>query len=823
VSEPRRGPIGAAPLSESPSEFSRTDKAGFAAAMDGVAPRPPSFLDGGGEMGAAMRAHQWAATAVGSPHEWPAPLRTMVRMMLTTNHSVFIFWGDDLTCFYNDAYAASLGPERHPRILGMPGSVAWSEIWPLIGPQIELVRRGQGATWHEDQLVPITRHGRIEDVFWTYRYGPIHDDDAPHGVGGVLVLCYETTDRVMKDARVRADLDRFQQLFEHSPGFICVVRGPEHRFQYCNPSYFALVGRGPELISRTVAEALPEVVSQGYIEMMDRVFKTGEAHSGVTALVILNGVERLVDFVYQPLRDTGGPVTGILVQGIDVTKRELAQAALVQSATRLRIATDAASLGIHEYDIRSGVIEWDGRVSALWGVHESSHTTYDVFMSGIVAEDRALTQRALDAAFDPVLGGSYHAEYRVRDTAGVVRWIRATGRVEFENDRAVRMIGTVHDISIAKRDEAELMAADRQKEVFLATLAHELRNPLAPIRNAAHILAMPGVGKEQIRWAHQVITRQATHMATLLDDLLDVARLAQGRMELKREHVEIDTILKSAVESVRRRLEAKQHVLSIEVPARGAMVFADPVRLSQVFSNLLGNAIKYMAPAGRIEMLAQVDDTQVQVFVRDSGVGMSAAVMPHIFGMFQQSEASLELAEGGIGIGLSIVRAIVELHGGAVRASSDGPGCGSELVVVLPLAPATAAARGEKVLRGDGPGTVHKRILVADDNQDAAESMAILLGLEGHLVQIAFDGIEALEMIASFRPDIVLLDIGMPRMNGYDVARRVREQDATRQIRLIALTGWGGAHDRERALTAGFDAHLTKPPDVQQLIAEICR
>ncbi len=760
---------------------------------------------------------------MGSPNAWPVPLRTMLRMMLTTNHPVFIFWGDDLTCFYNNAYAASLGPEQHPRMIGMPGRVAWNEIWPVIGPQIELVREGRGATWHEDQLVPITRHGIIADVYWTYGYGPIHDEDARHGVGGVVVLCHETTDRVVKDARVRADLARFRQLFEQSPGFICVVRGPDHRFEYCNPSYFALVSRGPEIIGRTVADALPEVVLQGYIAMMDRVFASGDAHSAIAARVTLNGAERLVDFVYQPLRDVAGTVTGILVQGIDVTQRELAQAALLRSATRLRIATDATYLGIHEYDIQTGVIEWDGRVRELWGLDDSTVITFDVFMSGIVEEDRASVQRDLDAALDPKFGGLYHAEYRVRDAAGVLRWIRATGRVEFEEDRPVRLIGTVQDISSVKRNEAELIAADQRKDIFLATLAHELRNPLAPIRNAAHILAMPGVGKEQIAWAHQVITRQSTHMTSLLDDLLDVARLTQGRMELKRESVEIGAVLESAVESVRPQLEAKQHLLKIDVPDRGATVFGDPMRLAQVFSNLLGNAIKYMARSGRIEVLAKVDEKQVEVSMRDTGVGMSATVISHIFGMFQQSEKSLELAEGGLGIGLAIVQAIVELHGGTVRASSDGPGCGSEFVVVLPLATAPEPAGGQTVSRDESRRILRKRILVADDNRDAADSMAILLELQGHTVKTASDGIEALDMISSFVPDVVLLDIGMPRMNGYDVARRVRENESTHEIRLIALTGWGGTDDRERALTAGFDAHLTKPPVVAQLLAEISR
>lgn len=686
----------------------------------------PAFLEGGGQMGEHIRACDWSTTALGAPLHWPAALRTALRILLTTNHPVFIFWGESSICFYNDAFARSLGPEKHPRMLGMRGRDAWEEIWPTIGPQIDLVMDGRGATWHENHLVPITRFGRVEEVYWTYSCGPIHDDSAPNGVGGVLVLCTETTDRVMAEARIRADAERWRAIFEQSPGFICVLSAPEHVYQYCNPAYFELVGRTSDLIGLSVAEAFPELVAQGFINLLDNVYASGEAHVAVAASVVLAGVNRLVDFVSQPMRDADGSVTGILIQGVDVTQREAAQSALRESVSRLHMATDAAQIGIYEYDIRTGTMLWDDRVRELWGVPRTIDITYDIFLRGIVGDDRAATQSALDDALNPAGDGMLNAEYRVRDGHGAERWIRATGRAAFEAGVAVRLIGTVQDISQDKANESKLIAADRRKDVFLATLAHELRNPLAPIRNAARVLAIANVTREQVSSAQQIIERQSTHMASLLDDLLDVARLTQGRLELKRQSLELYPVFETALETVRPDLEAKGHQLRLEIPRHGLRVTVDPVRLWQVFRTLLGNAIRYMEPGGLIEVRAASGATDVTISVRDTGIGISRESLSLVFGMFQQSSAALERAEGGLGIGLAIVRALVELHGGSVRVSSDGPGRGSEFFVTLPLS---------QVGDGEAPVTqpssitnpaARRRIVIADDGADAAECDAHL-------------------------------------------------------------------------------------------------
>ena len=240
------------------------------------------FLAGGGDMGARIRAFPWIATPLGPPERWTSGLRTSLRILLTTQHPVFIFWGEHLTCFYNDAYSRSLGPEKHPGILGIPGREAWPEIWHIIGPQIDQVMRGDEATWHENALVPIFRHGALQDVYWTYSYGPIDEPDAPSGIGGVLVICTETTQQVLSERRIAAERERFARLFEEAPSFMCVMRGPNHVLEFANPAYMRLTGGRP-VVGRPVVEVLPEMVEQGYLELLDQAYATGDAHLAIAA------------------------------------------------------------------------------------------------------------------------------------------------------------------------------------------------------------------------------------------------------------------------------------------------------------------------------------------------------------------------------------------------------------------------------------------------------------------------------------------------------------------------------------------------------------
>ncbi len=377
------------------------------------------------------------------------------------------------------------------------------------------------------------------------------------------------------------------------------------------------------------------------------------------------------------------------------------------------------------------------------------------------------------------------------------------------------------DISQQVTARRELQEADRRKDEFLATLAHELRNPLAPIRQAARIANSPNASEAQMRWSNSVIERQVEHMSLLLDDLLDVSRITRGKLELRREPVQLRSVLEAAVETARPAIDTRRHVLSVELPEQDIVLHADPLRLAQVFSNLLTNAAKYTDKGGHIRLSALRDGGQLLVRVRDNGIGIAPESLSGLFAMFAQVKSALERSEGGLGIGLALAKGLVELHGGTIAAQSAGPGRGSEFTVRLPLGAATADAsrRPASPPLSAAAAGAGRRILVVDDNRDAAESLAMLLRLHGHSVEIAHDGEEALARAAQSQPETVLLDIGMPRLNGYEVAQRMRMEPWGRAATLVAVTGWGQAEHKARAQAAGFDHHLTKPVDPDQVLS----
>jgi signal transduction histidine kinase len=363
-----------------------------------------------------------------------------------------------------------------------------------------------------------------------------------------------------------------------------------------------------------------------------------------------------------------------------------------------------------------------------------------------------------------------------------------------------------------RESEAQLREADRRKDAFLATLAHELRNPLAPIRQAVRIAKAPNVNAQQLRWSHDVIERQSAHMALLLDDLLDMTRISRGQLQLRKTVLELGAAIDAGIETARPLLDERGHRLEVSLPPGPLAIEADGLRLSQVIANLLTNAGKYTDPGGRIELGVREEAGTLVITVRDNGIGLDAEIVPRLFEMFAQGQAALERAEGGFGIGLPLVKGLVELHGGTVSAHSAGPGRGSEFTVTLPGAVrAHSEAPRAAAAVADLRAAAQKRILVVDDNVDAGESLKMLLELDGHEVRLAHDGEQAVRLVANAAPDVVFLDIGMPRVNGYEAARRIRALPDGQGVKLVALTGWGQPADRERAAQASFDMHLTKP------------
>ncbi len=819
-----------------------------------------NFLSNGGELGALMRAADWDASLLGPTEQWPPLLKSTIRLILTSSHPMFVWWGPDLIQFYNDAYSQTMGAERHPGALGAPGRQCWEEIWPVVGPQIAHVMAGHGSTWHEDQLVPVTRHGKRRDAWWTYGYSPIEDED---GVQGVLVVCNDVTpqheakaelERVNRELteqirqrelaqahealqtshRLQAEQDlrlqreaegeRLRVLFEQAHGFMCILRGPEHVFEFANAAYLRLVGER-DLIGKSVRQALPDIAGQGFYELLDSVYQSGEAFKVVDLQLTLQrepgavASPAFLDFVYQPFQ-VGGKVSGIFVQGFDATERTVARQALQRSETRLREGMKAAGMVVWDWELASDEVTFSDNAPELFG---ASWTSMPEVWKSIVAEDLCGLEYERQAAL--ACNGSYGDVIRmVRPDNGQLIWLQVRATVVADADgKPVYIRGVSIDVSARKRAEESLREVSRHKDEFLAMLSHELRNPLAPIRSAAHLLGMAPDNVARVKQSSIIIERQVNHMTSLINDLLDVSRVNTGLVTLDKQVVDLYQVVVESLEQTQPLIMDRNHLLRVRGPKEGEVsVLGDRKRLVQVLTNLLHNSAKYTPPGGQITLTVSHHTGMVELHVSDNGIGIDAELMPHIFELFTQEKRSSDRTQGGLGLGLALVRSLVLLHGGHVTAASEGPGAGATFSVYLQRhqQPESMLAEAGRPVRERGAAL---RLLVVDDNQDAANAMAMLLEMEGHTVAVEHEPQRALELAAQFCPDACLLDIGLPGMDGYELARRLRSADATSAATLIALTGYGNKYGRETSVSAGFDFYFVKPAKTTELIAVLSR
>jgi PAS domain S-box-containing protein len=496
------------------------------------------------------------------------------------------------------------------------------------------------------------------------------------------------------------------------------------------------------------------------------------------------------------------------LQELDDTAR-----ALRESEGRLKALFANAAVGIAEVNAEGRFALVNDALCLLLG--ESRETLLSLPFARVVhADDREDVERTLER----LLGRgdeAFSGERRFVRRDGEAIWVKLSiSLARTDGKSPARAVAVVEDVTERRHAEQDLLEADRRKDEFLAVLAHELRNPLAPIRNSLLILRMGGEHDATVGRVVDMMERQVQHMVRLVDDLLEVSRISRGTIELRRERVELAAVLRGAIETSRPLIEASRHTLWVDMP-EGFWLDADAVRLSQVFANLLNNAAKYTPPGGRIEVRVEVAAGMAAVCVKDNGEGIAAPMLGRVFNMFTQVNTGRR-AQGGLGIGLTLARTLAHLHGGSIEASSEGAGKGCEFLVRLPLAEAHAPVPPAGAV-ADAQPLDRQRVLVVDDNHDAADSLGLLLQFLGAEVHVVHDGRAALEAMASFKPRVVLLDLGMPNMDGLEVARRMREDPQMRQATIVALTGWGQHEDRRRTGEAGFDHHLVKPADMTAL------
>jgi len=532
------------------------------------------------------------------------------------------------------------------------------------------------------------------------------------------------------------------------------------------------------------------------------------------------------------LRDDHNAIIGYLLIGTDNTARKQVEAERMlldqrvrdqQFYTRSLIESNIDAL--MTTDPRGIITDVNKQMEALTGCTRDE-------LIGAPFKDYFTDPERAEAGINRVLGEGKLTDYELtaRGRDGQETVVSCNATTFHDRDRKLRgVFAAARDVTERKRYEQSLQEADRRKNEFLAMLAHELRNPLAPIRNALQIMRLTASRERQrpedeaIRSASAMMERQVGQMVRLVDDLLDVSRISRGKIELRRERIELASAIHHAVEAIQPQCKSMDHVLTVLLPPKPIFLNADPTRLAQVLGNLLNNACKYTHKGGRIWLTVEREGAQAVIRARDNGIGIAANQLPRIFEMFVQIDTSLERSVSGLGIGLTLVKSLVEMHDGTVEAHSAGAGQGSEFTVRLPILVETPKPLPEPIAH-DPTTTTDYRILVVDDNRDSATSLAMLLNLTGNKTHIAYDGLEAVEAAATFRPDVILLDIGLPNMNGFEACLKIREQPWSKDIVIIALTGWGQDEDRRKSQEVGFNGHLVKPADhavLMKLLAEL--
>ncbi len=545
-----------------------------------------------------------------------------------------------------------------------------------------------------------------------------------------------------------------------------------------------------------------------------------------TILIAKDGTESFIDDSAAPIRDVSGEIVGAVLVFKDVGDRREAAQRLQASEERFRLAVEATGVGIFDYDPASDEHLFSEQALEILDFAPGTETSGKAVFNAVHPDDRERVRAAFETCLDPNGDGVLSVEHRLVRPDKTVRWVTAKAQTVFSVDgrrRAVRTVGTILDTTERKRMEtelhryaADLAEADRRKDKFLATLAHELRNPLAPIRTGLEVMKLAKDDPTTIQETRDILERQTHQLIKLVDDLLDVSRISRGKLELRKCRVKLADVLTSAVEASTPFIQEAGHELTVHVPQQPIFLDADPNRLAQVVSNLLNNSAKYTPKGGQVTLVAERLEGDVLIRVQDNGIGIPPEMQPRIFEMFAQIDRPMEKGYTGLGIGLTLVKWLVDLHGGSIEVSSE-VNQGSEFRVRLPVLVEMPTDELQSPESQESGRQLQRKVLVVDDNLSAAMLLSMVVKMLGCEVRTAADGEEAVQVAADFLPDAVFMDIGMPKMNGYEAASHIRQQPWGEKMMLVALTGWGQDEDRRRTTEAGFDFHLVKPAEPSEL------
>jgi PAS domain S-box-containing protein len=808
-----------------------------------------SIFAGDGCVRLLLRAYDWSQFPFGAPERWPPLIRRTIGMVLAAEAPMSFFWGPQQLYFYNDAYLAVLA-DKHPAALGRPFWESWLEVQEAFSPVLNEALAGKACNL-SDVRFRLQRNGLIENAYFTYSLLPIFDADG--AVIGILNPAVETTDAVMMHRGQEFQLQLSDQVRGLAGPSEVIAKASEMLGQYLGVGRVAyasvdeagvtvnvaqdwnngslppipndnlyLDDFGP-LIAGLVREGKPLILPDVKADPRSAAFAAAYERFGVRAVLALplmkgGRLRALLNVNHGEVRHWTRADLDVVVGMLDRTwsaaESAHAQCALRRERDQTSYIFDSMTEGFALLDKDWRVVRMNAeglRLTQQSGEQVIGRSHWELWPDLAGSEVERLYRQVMADRQSALIEIPYalHGHERI--------WMEVRAHPALEGGLALFF----RNITARKQVEEQLKDADRRKDEFLAMLAHELRNPLAPIGAAAELLQIAKLDEARIRQTSQIIGRQVRHMTSLIDDLLDVSRVTRGLVELQLERLDIHHVVTEAIEQITPLIRRRRQHLALELTPHPALIEGDRKRLVQVLSNLLNNAAKYTQEEGHITLTTGVHEEQVLVHITDDGIGMAPDLAARAFELFTQAERSSDRSLGGLGVGLALVKSLVELHGGTARCESAGQGLGSRFTVCLPrigmgegaltAAPDAAAARRNAGRR--------LRIMVVDDNVDAAATLALLLESHEHEVTVAHHAYEALERCKADPPDVVLLDIGLPDIDGIEVARRLRLQPETANTMLIAVTGYGLPKDIEATTAAGFDHHLVKPVDLEKLCA----